>query len=343
VVTGFGLVAAAAGGFWLGRGGPQSAAVAAPPPAGPPAANAPAAPPPSDYGVRVVAYIHGNIPITREDLGEYLIARMNLDKVENLVNRKIIDVACQRKGIEVTEGEVEAALMQDLAKIQVNKADFIQKVLKQRGTTLYEYKEDVLKPALMLTKLCKPTIQVGDDEVRQAFNAAYGEKRDCRIILWPKEEERAALKEYEDIRKGDEGFDRKARTQATAPLAATGGRIAPIARNAGIHPEVEKAAFALQPGEISALIKTTEGIAVVKMDKVIPADTTVKLEDKREALQKYVYDKKLQMELPKMFKTLRDEANPVVFLKKPAVDHEAVKREAETLLEQTGGKAPAKP
>src|SRR5439155_19495468 len=68
VLAAVGLVGAAAVGFWLGRGGPQSAAVAAPP-------IPPAAPPPSDYTQRVVAYIYGTVPITREDLGEYLIAR----------------------------------------------------------------------------------------------------------------------------------------------------------------------------------------------------------------------------------------------------------------------------
>jgi parvulin-like peptidyl-prolyl isomerase len=335
--TAFGLMAAAAGGFWLGRGGPQSRAVAAPPT--PPPAQAPQ----SDYGVRVVAYIYGSVPITREDLGEYLIARMKQEKVENLVNRRIIDVACQKRGIEVTEAEVEAALIRDLEPIKLSKADFVQKILKQRGTTLYEYKEDVLKPALMLTKICQPQIKVTDDEVRLAFNAAYGEKRDCRIILWPKDEERVALKEYEDIRKSEEGFDRKARTQATAGLAATGGRIKPIAHNAGIHEEVEKAAFSLQPGEISALINTKEGIAVLKMDKVIPPDTSVKFEDKREALYKEVFDRRLQAELPKMFMTLREEAKPVFILKKPTSDPDAIKRDAEELLQQTGGTVPPKP
>src|SRR3974390_531372 len=36
----------------------------------------------SDYDKRVVAYIHNNIPITREDLGEYLIARFGAQRVE---------------------------------------------------------------------------------------------------------------------------------------------------------------------------------------------------------------------------------------------------------------------
>src|SRR5687768_12377012 len=41
---------------------------------------------------RITAYIYGNVPITREDLGEFLIARGGHEKLELLVNKKIIEV-----------------------------------------------------------------------------------------------------------------------------------------------------------------------------------------------------------------------------------------------------------
>src|SRR5262245_55554244 len=44
----------------------------------------------SDYSERVVAYIYGKIPITREEFGEYLIARL-AERLENMVNRRIIE------------------------------------------------------------------------------------------------------------------------------------------------------------------------------------------------------------------------------------------------------------
>src|SRR5262245_15099175 len=88
VLTGVGLTA-----FALGRSVGQSPAPAQGPPA--PAAQKPAeapiAPPSgSDYSNRVVAYIYNTIPITREDLGEYLIERYGADKLELLVNKRII-------------------------------------------------------------------------------------------------------------------------------------------------------------------------------------------------------------------------------------------------------------
>ncbi|HEY1375993.1 MAG TPA: peptidylprolyl isomerase [Gemmataceae bacterium] len=343
VLTALGLAAAAAAGFWLGRGGPQSAATAAPPPppAQTPAGDPHAGTPPSDYSQRVVAYIYGSIPITREDLGEYLIARHGLDSVELLVNKKIIEHACQKRGIDVTNAEVEAAILADCDTIKVKQAQFVQNVLKQYGKTLYEWKEDVIKPRLLLTKLVKEQIKVEDEDLRKAFDAAYGEKRDCRIIIWPRGETHIAQREYGDIRT-EEGFDRKARTQANSALASTGGQIRPIARNSGVHPEVERAAFTLQPGEISAQIDTPEGVVVLKMVKVVPPDATKKFEQERDALYKDVFDKKVAAEIPALFKALKAEAKPVFILKR-ANDPAAQDREVEQEIQQTGGPALPKP
>src|SRR5947209_7859931 len=195
-----GLLGSAALGFWLGRG-PQSA-VAAPPPPAPSASS-------SDYSQRVVAYIYGSMPITREDLGEYLIARHGLDTVELLVNKRIIEHACDKAGVTVSEAEVEAAILADCATIQVKREEFINNVIKKNfGKTIYEWKEDVIKPRLLLTKLVKDQITVADDDLKKAFDATYGEKRDCRIIIWPQTEGRVATQEYEGIRKDEQGFDR---------------------------------------------------------------------------------------------------------------------------------------
>src|SRR5262245_66625002 len=96
----------------------------------------------------------------------------------------------------------------------------------------------------------------------------------------------------------------------------SGGKIKPVARHSGVHPEVEQQAFALQPGEVSRLIVTPDGTVVLKVDKKLPADASVKFEAVSEALKREVYEKKLQQEIPAQFKTIRDEAKPVFILKR---------------------------
>src|SRR4051794_3621887 len=82
-----GLAGAVAGGVCWWQCSPfRAAARAAQPAPGAPAAVAPppAPLPPSDYSSRVVAYLHESVPVTREMLGEYLIARYGAEKVELL-------------------------------------------------------------------------------------------------------------------------------------------------------------------------------------------------------------------------------------------------------------------
>src|SRR5262245_37588028 len=93
---------AAAGVYFWNQSGPLPEASARPAPA---AATESAAPVPSG---RVVAWIHGNIPISREELGEYLIQRYGKEKIKHLINKRIIEQAAREKGIDVTDAEVNA-------------------------------------------------------------------------------------------------------------------------------------------------------------------------------------------------------------------------------------------
>jgi hypothetical protein len=329
-----GMLAAAGAGFLIGQATTNNRVYAAPP-------AKPAAPPAVETNSRYVAHLYnGSVPITREDLGEYLIARHGKDSIDLLVNKTIIDHACAQKGITVTDAEVEAALLEDLKGINVNRKQFVDSVLKQYGKTLYEWKEDVLRPRIQLSKLCKLQITVTEEEIKQAFDAEFGPRVEGRIIIWPKGQEKFAYQSYDEIRSSDDKFDEAARQQAVSHLAASGGRIKPFGRGAGTHPELEKEAFKLKPGQVSTVIGTNEGTVVFKCDRHLPPDEGAKLDDHRERLSRIVYDKKLAQEIPKQFKALRDAANPVIFIKKD-VSPEDIERTTQQLL-QTGATQPKK-
>jgi len=51
--------------------------------------------------------------------------------------------------------EVEADFNETLKGINTNRRDFINTVLKPYHKTEYEWKEDVIKPRLMLVKMCR--------------------------------------------------------------------------------------------------------------------------------------------------------------------------------------------
>jgi hypothetical protein len=268
----------------------------------------------SDYSSRVVAYVYDNMPVTREELGEYLIARYGTERLDLLCNKKIIDNECRKAGIEVTAAEVENSLSEDLKGLNVDRKTFVDKVLKNYRKNLYEWKEDVIRPKLMLSKLVRSRVKVTDEDIKKAFDAYYGEKVECRIVMYEKGFERAVLSDYPRLRDSEEEFHKAAKNQKSSSLAATAGKIRPIARNTTGNDELEKAAFALQPNEVSPVIGTPEGLIIVKCDKRIPADTTINLESVREKITAEIIEKKIAAEIPVAFAEMRKRANPKLIL-----------------------------
>jgi hypothetical protein len=290
----------------------------------PPAQTAPAAPEANpDYNNRVVAYIYDNTPITREELGEYLIARYGTEKLDLLINKKIIEHACKERGIDVSAAEVDADIDNTINGLGgVDRKTFIEKVLSARHLSLYEWREDVVRPRLLLTKLCRDRVKIEQKDIEEAFEMHYGEKIDAQVIIYPTGMQSHDLaKVYDKIRGSADEFDREARQQSDANLARTAGHIKPISRHT--CPQLEQAAFRLKPGEISEMIETPEGIVVIKCLSRLPAEKGKSIDKEREALTKEVTEKKVAQMIPTIFKELLAEAKPNSLMKA------SVKNEAE--------------
>jgi hypothetical protein len=275
-----------------------------------------------DYSRRVVAYIFGNRAITREELGEYLIERVGADRVDFLVNRRIIEMACGQKNIKVTDAEIDAQLAEDLKGFQCTEKQFVNDILRRYNKTLFEWREDVIRPKLALQRLVQDQIAVNDDDIQKGFEAKFGEKVECRIIVLAEHQGKDKYDIWQKVKDKPEEFDRVARSQFIGPLAAEGGKIPPIHRHFG-DPNIEKEAFKLHEGEISPLIGMPDGTTVILLCvKKIPPDTTKVLAQERMGLYREIADMRLAAEIPRVFQMLRKEANPQIFLKRetPAPD-----------------------
>jgi parvulin-like peptidyl-prolyl isomerase len=268
-------------------------------------------PPPS----QVVATIHGNIHITREDLGEFLIARYGGDKLESLVIQRVLDLVCKEKNITVGEADIDRTLQADLAGIKVDTKHFETDLLSRLGMSLYEWREDHLRRRLVLTRLCQGRVKCSEEDIKKAFEANYGEQLECRMILWPTGQERFAQKEYDLIRSSETEFDRKARSQASSTLASKAGKLEPFGRSALGDDNLEREAFRLQPGEVTPLVGTPQGQVVLRCDRRIPPDPSKKLEQVRDRLLRETTEKKTQMEMQVVFRELMKDAAPRLLLK----------------------------
>jgi hypothetical protein len=344
LVMGVGLAGLVGGAFCFGRLFSPAEAVAKPPEVVIEKATEPMPPPlykstgDREYCQRAVAWIGDSEVVTREELGEYLIARFGAERLEMLVNKRIIDKACQEKGIDVTEAEIDSVLVDDLKSLNMDKKQFVDNLLKKYHKSLYEWREDVIRPKLQMKKLAQDRVTVTADDLAKAYEAYYGERVECQMIMWPKSERHVADKLWDTIRKDPNEFDKQARSQASGQLAKCGGKLAPIARHTTGYENMEQTLFTLEKGEVSPIMETPEGIVVVKCLGRLPANHAKKLEDVRPDLEKEVIEKKVQIEIAKVFEELRKKANPKLYLKKPDNDND-YRQAAEQELRNSLGKS----
>lgn len=322
------------GGGWRRRqfsrrsaSGPSAGAGTAPspgptpnsPPTTPPRTS-PASPPPpgsdtGEYGRRVVAYVYDNIPVTREELGEYLIARFGPDRLEFLVNRKLVEMACQAKGVTVTDAEVDAQIREDLKAFgpHMTLQDFSQQVLKRFNKSMYEWREDVIRPKLAMQKLVRPSVTVTPEDVQKAFEARYGPKVQCRMIVLPKDDPHKS-QVWEKVSKSEDEFRDHARKQFIPELASKGGEVPPVYKHFP-DPKIEREAFSLKEGQVSSLIQVQDGTWVIlRCDKHIAGDASKRVEDERMALSRDIFEHKLAQKIPVAFQELRQLARPRLLL-----------------------------
>jgi len=305
--------------------------------------NVPATPNSNDdYSRRVVAYIYDNMPISRVDLGEFLIARFGAERLEFLVNRKIVELDCQAKGVMVTDAEVQAQFRDDLQKFgpHMNIKEFENQVLKRFNKTVYEWKEDVIRPKIAMAKLVRPTIQVTQEDLIKGFEGRYGPKVQARMIVCQDKE--GAFKLWNKISKADnveQAFRTEAKQQYLPNLAASGGEVPPIHKHFG-DSRIEREAFALKPGEMSSIIEMPDKTAIMMFcDRHIPADATVSFDAKKLEMQKEIFDLKLSSRIPEYFAELRKKANPRLLLSRELRQDQL---EREVLPEIGGGPQPGK-
>ena len=270
---------------------------------------------PSDYSRRVVAYVYDNMPITREELGEYLIARFGPERVEFLINRRIVEMTCQAKGIYVTDAEVDAQFKVELKDLgpTMTAQDFTNVVLKRFNKSLFEWKEDVIRPKLLLAKYCRPMVQVTDKDLYEAYEAKYGPKVQCRMIAFAKDNKKKD-EIWVRISRSEEEFVKEAKIQYLQNLASHGGEIPPINKHFG-DAKIEAAAFSLKPGQVSPLIELPDGTyMVLKCDKHLSADMTKNFAGMRLELDKEMREVKLSQKMQEVFTQMRAQAKPRVLL-----------------------------
>jgi hypothetical protein len=271
----------------------------------------------------IVATVYGAV-ITRQDFSEYLIAR-EAKRLDQFVNKRIIEHYCQERGVSVSDAEIDAAILNDLGPMRMEAKQFLDQILKKNNMSFYEWREDVIRPQLMLKKIVTNMVRVEAEDLQKAYEAEFGEKRECRIIMWPESMRQHVLSEiYCKIRDNDDEFERAARTQANPSLAACGGRLnKPISRYSLADRTIEDCVFHLKQGEMTEVLQQGPDLVVFKCDNVVPrVENPPALTTVRDKYEEIIKEVKIRDEMPKLFEKLHEEAKVTTYLETPEAEKE---------------------
>ena len=207
--------------------------------------------------------IVGDRRIDYDIVADAAIKRHGKEVLESIINRTIIQQACERRGLRVTSQEVHAEVAKIAKTFNMDVDVWYQMLQADRNITKLQYQRDVIWPMLALRKLVDEDLEkITEKNLNEAFKRHYGKRVRARMILF--NNERRAREVWPEVEKvcaaADESsrskeFGRLARKYSADPHSRPmDGKIPPIRQCSGDE-ELTKAAFNLEEGEISGLIQ----------------------------------------------------------------------------------------
>jgi parvulin-like peptidyl-prolyl isomerase len=295
-------VAVATRSYW----GPAAAEAEGPRPK-PPASARPAKPEsqaPEATGPQVVAIVN-NQDITHAELSAHAVEIYGQEIIANLISREVIVQACRARKISVTRLEVEQEIERLAERFGLSTDRWLSMLKEERGVTPSQYGNDIIWPSLALRKLAAAQLEITPEELQQAHEARYGASVKVRLIACNDQE--VALQVQEAAAANPEDFARLAREHSDDPNSASaGGLIQPIRPHVG-HPEIERTAFALQPGQVSDVLPIGNQYVILKCEQHLPP-RNVPLEQVAEQITAELHERKERQASAEVFQALQKQA-----------------------------------
>jgi parvulin-like peptidyl-prolyl isomerase len=238
----------------------------------------------------VMAVVNGQ-DIRRAALASACVDRFGEQVLEDLVYKRLVLHYCENRGITVTEQEIDAEIDRMAARFKLGRQQWLELLQRERGVNEVQYKRGILWPMLALRKVAANELVVSPEELQKAHEAKYGPAVNCRLLVVANQGLAQQLHRQVTARPDD--FARLAMQHSVdVNSASIGGLIQPIRRHVG-DPAIERAVFALEPGQISPIIPVGEQFAILKCEGRLPA-REMPLENIREELTELIKEDKLR-------------------------------------------------
>lgn len=268
----------------------------------------------------VAALVNGE-KITMRELAEACLDRHGAEALEGLIERRLILQALRRAQKEVTPEDINAEIARVASSMLPPTRDgkpdvqkWIALATEQMGISEDLYRSEVVWRSVALRKLVADRVVVTEDDLKKGYEANYGPRvRALAIVL---DDIRRAQRVWELARANPtrEHFAQLAADYSIDPAAKTlRGEIPPIQKHGG-QPALEQEAFRLKPGELSGIIDIGGGKYVILFCEGQTKPVDVDFQSVRDLLYEDIYEKKLRVEMARMFDSIKDQARIANFL-----------------------------
>jgi parvulin-like peptidyl-prolyl isomerase len=267
----------------------------------------------------VVATINGQ-PIAYQELAEECLLRFGEEVLEIEISHLLLQQSLAKANLAVTEQDLNAeiahaAKLAGVVDAQGN-PDFdkwMQMATTEQDISKEQYLRDSVWPSAALKKLISGQIQVTNEDLQKGFEANYAERVRCRAIVlgnmrraqevWAKARQNPSMDYFSDL----------AEEYSIEPTSKSlRGEVPPIRKHGG-QPQLEEAAFALAPNELSGIIQMGDKFVILRCEgRTDPVD--VNPQEVRDILYQDILEKKLRMAMGEQFEKIRAQSRIDNFL-----------------------------
>lgn len=246
-----------------------------------------------------------SIQISHEMLAMECMKRYGDEVLDSIINRAVIQLACENGGVKVTQVDVEQEIVKIARSFNIPVETWLNMLTTERGITPEQYSRDVIWPMLALKKLAGSDVEITDEDMHRAFVHNYGPRVKARMIMVenPRQANTIAI----EARQNPDDFARLAMKHSIEPGSrGLGGSVPPIAKYSG-NPTIENVAFRLKPGEISEIVQVGTTWVILKCEGF--TEPVVKdIKEVREQLYADLEEEKVQEAVAKLFETLKKDS-----------------------------------
>jgi parvulin-like peptidyl-prolyl isomerase len=253
---------------------------------------------------KIVAAVNGQ-EISRNELGQQCLAHFGEEVLETLVNKQLIAEHCKLKNVAVTQAEVQAEITRMAERLALPRDQLLKMLREERGISPAQYANEIIWPAVALRKLAADRLTVSEQDLQQAWDTLYGPAVQARLIACKSLADAQEIRN-EALRDPDKFGELAKRRSIDANSASANGMIQPIHKHQG-DPEIERVAFALQPGEISDILLVGNQYVLLKCDAHLKAQPVPRSKVDK-VLAESIRDKKLRQVSDDLFKELQKNA-----------------------------------